>query len=157
MARSPDHLILFGRSALIRRRSTIRAARRGCGLEAGALIRAVLGQSEGAVGAVRAHGLQAPVLRGGRGTGEVPLSVGVGHIPGLGTQMAAEKRVGLACSILDRLLEALHQISYVCHPERSEGSDSSSLRSRRRYSGFPPSLESRSRLGGGFGASATSE
>jgi len=41
--------------------------------------------------------------------------------------------------------------------ESAEDESSSSLRSRRRHSGFPPSLESRSRFGGGSDASATSE
>ena len=62
-------------------------------------------EREGAVGAVGAHRLQAPVLRGRGGAGDVPLREGVGHVPGLGPQVAAEEGVGLARPVLDRLHE----------------------------------------------------
>src|SRR5262249_10497094 len=80
------------------------------GLEAGALVGAVLGTREGAVRAVGAHRLDAPVLRGGGR--DVPPGVGVGHVPGLRPQVLAEEWVVLANPVADRLVVPLQDINH---------------------------------------------
>src|SRR5262245_5437192 len=76
-------------------------------LEAGSFVGAVFRKGQGAVGTVGAHRLQAPVLCGRGGAGDVAPRVGVGHVPGLGAQVTAEKRIGLANPVPDRLGEPL--------------------------------------------------